>query len=87
LANSAAEDRWFLVDAGGEMTLRFRALLFDRPPRSARAAVQIRSPFALIAYAHAILRRAEHGLSACSPRRLGSVSSAGQPSDTARGRK
>jgi ferric-dicitrate binding protein FerR (iron transport regulator) len=24
-------------------------LLFDRPPRSARAAVQIRSPFALIA--------------------------------------
>src|SRR6267378_1309180 len=39
----------FLVDAGGEMTLRSGPLLFDRPPRSARAAVQIRSPFALIA--------------------------------------
>jgi len=31
------------------MTLRSGPLLFDRPPRSARAAVQIRSPFALIA--------------------------------------
>jgi ferric-dicitrate binding protein FerR (iron transport regulator) len=39
----------FLVDAGGEMTLRSGPLLFDRPPRSARAGVQIRSPFALIA--------------------------------------
>jgi len=39
----------FLVDAGGEMTLRSGPLLFDRPRRSARAAVQIRSPFALIA--------------------------------------
>jgi len=37
----------FLVDAGGEMTLRSGPLLFDRPPR--RAGVQIRSPFALIA--------------------------------------
>src|SRR5580704_16287229 len=37
----------FLVDAGGEMTLRSGPLLFDRPPRRAR--VQIRSPFALIA--------------------------------------
>lgn len=39
----------FLVDAGGEMTLLSGALLFDRPPRSAPARVQIRSPFALIA--------------------------------------
>jgi ferric-dicitrate binding protein FerR (iron transport regulator) len=37
----------FLVDAGGEMTLRTGPLLFDRPPR--RAGMQIRSPFALIA--------------------------------------
>jgi ferric-dicitrate binding protein FerR (iron transport regulator) len=37
----------FLVDAGGEMTLRSGPLLFDRPPR--RAGAQIRSPFALIA--------------------------------------
>jgi ferric-dicitrate binding protein FerR (iron transport regulator) len=39
----------FLVDAGGEMTLLSGPLLFDRPPRSAPAGVQIRSPFALIA--------------------------------------
>src|SRR3984893_7680861 len=39
----------FLVDAGGEMTLRSGPLLFDGQPRSARAGVQIRSPFALIA--------------------------------------
>jgi hypothetical protein len=39
----------FLVDAGGVMTLLSGALLFDRPPRSAPARVQIRSPFALIA--------------------------------------
>ena len=39
----------FLVDAGGEMTLRSGPLLFDRPPRSARAGLQIRSPFGLIA--------------------------------------
>jgi ferric-dicitrate binding protein FerR (iron transport regulator) len=39
----------FLVDAGGEMTLRSGPLLFDRPPRSAPAGVLIRSPFALIA--------------------------------------
>jgi hypothetical protein len=38
----------FLVDAGGEMTLRSGPLLFDRP-RRAPATVQIRSPFALIA--------------------------------------
>ncbi|MGH8432595.1 MAG: FecR family protein [Solimonas sp.] len=38
----------FLVDAGGDMTLRSGPLLFDRPPGSAPAAV-IRSPFALIA--------------------------------------
>jgi ferric-dicitrate binding protein FerR (iron transport regulator) len=38
----------FLVDAGGDMTLRSRPLLFDRPPGRAPAAV-IRSPFALIA--------------------------------------
>ena len=37
----------FLVDAGGEMTLRSGPLLFDGKPR--RAGVQIRSPFALIA--------------------------------------
>jgi ferric-dicitrate binding protein FerR (iron transport regulator) len=37
----------FLVDAGGEMTLRSGPMLFDRPPRS--AGVQIRSSFALIA--------------------------------------
>jgi ferric-dicitrate binding protein FerR (iron transport regulator) len=37
----------FLVNAGGEMTLRSGPLLFDGPPR--RAGVQIRSPFALIA--------------------------------------
>jgi ferric-dicitrate binding protein FerR (iron transport regulator) len=37
----------FLVDAGGEMTLRSGPLLFDGLPR--RAGVQIRSPFALIA--------------------------------------
>jgi ferric-dicitrate binding protein FerR (iron transport regulator) len=39
----------FLVDAGGEMTLRSGPLLFDRPQRSAPAGVRIRSPFALIA--------------------------------------
>lgn len=38
----------FLVDAGGDMTLRSGPLLLDRPPGSAPAAV-IRSPFALIA--------------------------------------
>jgi ferric-dicitrate binding protein FerR (iron transport regulator) len=38
----------FLVDAGGDMTLRSGALLFDRPPGGAPATV-IRSPFALIA--------------------------------------
>jgi ferric-dicitrate binding protein FerR (iron transport regulator) len=37
----------FLVDAGGEMTLRSGPLLFDGQPR--RAGVQVRSPFALIA--------------------------------------
>ena len=37
----------FLVDAGGEMTLRSGPLLFDGQPH--RAGVQIRSPFALIA--------------------------------------
>jgi len=37
----------FLVDAGGEMTLRSGPLLFDGQPHRAR--VQIRSPFALIA--------------------------------------
>ena len=37
----------FLVDAGGEMTLRSGPLLFDGKPR--RAGMQIRSPFALIA--------------------------------------
>jgi hypothetical protein len=39
----------FLVDAGGEIVLRSGPLLFDRPPGRAPAAVQIRSPFALIA--------------------------------------
>jgi hypothetical protein len=39
----------FLVDAGGEMTLRSGPLLFDGPRRSTPAGVQIRSPFALIA--------------------------------------
>jgi ferric-dicitrate binding protein FerR (iron transport regulator) len=37
----------FLVDAGGEMTLRSGPMLFDGQPR--RAGVQVRSPFALIA--------------------------------------
>jgi ferric-dicitrate binding protein FerR (iron transport regulator) len=37
----------FLVDAGGEMTLRSGPLLFDGQPR--RSGLQIRSPFALIA--------------------------------------
>jgi ferric-dicitrate binding protein FerR (iron transport regulator) len=37
----------FLVDAGGEMTLRSGPMLFDGQPR--RAGLQIRSPFALIA--------------------------------------
>lgn len=37
----------FLVDAGGEMTLRSGPLLFDGPAH--RAGVQVRSPFALIA--------------------------------------
>src|SRR4029453_4873755 len=37
----------FLVDAGGEMTLRSGPLLFGGQAR--RAGVQIRSPFALIA--------------------------------------
>jgi ferric-dicitrate binding protein FerR (iron transport regulator) len=37
----------FLVDAGGEMTLRSGPLLFDGQPR--HAGVQVRSPFALIA--------------------------------------
>jgi ferric-dicitrate binding protein FerR (iron transport regulator) len=39
----------FVVDAGGEMTLRSGPLLFDRPQRSTPAGVRIRSPFALIA--------------------------------------
>jgi ferric-dicitrate binding protein FerR (iron transport regulator) len=39
----------FLVNAGGEMTLRSGPLLFDRPPGKAPAGVEIRSPFALIA--------------------------------------
>ena len=38
----------FLVDAGGDMTLRSGPLLFDRPSGGPPAAV-IRSPFALIA--------------------------------------
>jgi ferric-dicitrate binding protein FerR (iron transport regulator) len=37
----------FLVDAGGEMSLRSGPLLFDGQPH--RAGLQIRSPFALIA--------------------------------------
>ena len=37
----------FLVDAGGEITLRSGPLLFDGQPR--RGGVQVRSPFALIA--------------------------------------
>src|ERR1700740_3001378 len=41
------ENDRFLVEAGGEMTLRSGPLLFDGRPR--RAGVQIRSPFALIA--------------------------------------
>ena len=39
----------FVVDAGGEMTLRSGPLLFDRPPGRAAARVRIRGPFALIA--------------------------------------
>jgi ferric-dicitrate binding protein FerR (iron transport regulator) len=39
----------FLIDAGGEITLRSGPLLFDRPPGSPPAHVQIRSPFGLIA--------------------------------------
>src|SRR5262245_45978368 len=38
----------FVVNAGGEMTLRSGPMLFDRPGR-VPAGVQIRSPFALIA--------------------------------------
>src|ERR1700741_5569875 len=37
----------FVVDAGGEMTLRSGPMLFDGKPQ--RAGLQIRSPFALIA--------------------------------------
>jgi ferric-dicitrate binding protein FerR (iron transport regulator) len=37
----------YLVDAGGEMTLRSGPMLFDGKPR--RGGVQVRSPFALIA--------------------------------------
>lgn len=39
----------FLLDAGGEVTLRSGPLLFDRPPGSVPRPMQIRSPFALIA--------------------------------------
>jgi ferric-dicitrate binding protein FerR (iron transport regulator) len=39
----------FLLDAGGEITLRSGPLLFDRPAGSIPAPIQIRSPFALIA--------------------------------------
>jgi ferric-dicitrate binding protein FerR (iron transport regulator) len=39
----------FLLDAGGEITLRSGPLLFDRPPGSVPAPMRIRSPFALIA--------------------------------------
>jgi hypothetical protein len=39
----------FLVDAGGQITLQSGPLLFDRPRGSPPAAVQIRTPFALIA--------------------------------------
>ena len=39
----------YLMDAGGEFTLESGAMLFDRPPGSKPAPVQIRSPFALIA--------------------------------------
>ena len=39
----------YLMDAGGEFTLESGAMLFDRPPASKPAPVQIRSSFALIA--------------------------------------
>ena len=39
----------FLLDAGGEITLRSGPLLFDRPAGSVPAPMHIRSPFALIA--------------------------------------
>jgi hypothetical protein len=39
----------FLLDAGGVITLRSGPLLFDRPPGSVPAPMQIRSPFALLA--------------------------------------
>ena len=79
----------FLVDAGGEMTLRSGPLLFDRPPRSAPAGVRIRSPFALIAVrgtqffagpSNGPLRRVRRA-------RLGSGDLGGSASDPARGRR
>jgi ferric-dicitrate binding protein FerR (iron transport regulator) len=39
----------FLLNAGGEITLQSGPLLFDRPPDSVPAPMQIRSPFALMA--------------------------------------
>jgi hypothetical protein len=39
----------FLIDAGGEINLQSGALLFERPPGSPPARVQIRSPYGLIA--------------------------------------
>ena len=39
----------FLLDAGGDVTLRSGPLLFDRPPGSVPTPMRIRSPFALIA--------------------------------------
>jgi hypothetical protein len=39
----------FLVNAGGDITVRSGPILFDRPAGSAPARMQIRTPFALIA--------------------------------------
>src|SRR4051812_31534305 len=39
----------FLVNAGGELRLESGAVLFDRPPGSPPAKMQIRNPYGLIA--------------------------------------
>ena len=79
----------FLVDAGGEMTLRSGPLLFDRPRRSARARSADPQPLrADCGSRHAILRRAEQrALRRVRRARFGSGDLGGSASDPARGRR
>jgi hypothetical protein len=78
----------FLVDAGGEMTLRSGPLLFDRPPRSARGSADSQPLRADRGTRHAILRRAEQrALRRVRRARFGSGDLGGSASDPTRGRR